>query len=596
MNGNMPNSVTQSALNASWARCAKTYNLKRDAARPILRLQSSEVAPRLEALTELTGGRQGIFRQLASVAAGAGHCLVITDADGILVRLESKDAEASWNGIALGSVWDERVAGTNGVSMALSEGQAFTVSGQDHYYAQLTNFACSAVPLRDAHDQIIGVANLSSVGRGNPSETLFAQQVLRVAASRLQTTLFEQTFKDSTVVSFSAPGRKELFKEAERVAVDDAGFITGATSSAHHVSGKTSRDAIIGERFDAVFGADINGLNCAPERVMSVRRDDGPMLDVWVRMPPKNARSVPGWTPKPKAKLRRQNAPSLQDLAAGSSVMRGIFERVQTSFEHGVPILIEGETGTGKTALISALATQAFRAVTIDCASVDDTSQDRAYIQSLLQQARMVDDGGSVRSVLIFDNINEMPVFGQTGLRAVLNDFEMVYGESRGPRIIATSKKALRTFVDTDVFRDDLYFLMAGSRVTLPPLRSREQLDTLAEALARSMAGPKATLSDEAKSAIRAHDWPGNIRELKAVLQQALMYGDGARIGALDLFPQQTPVMVTRSSPALLSEEQLILEALQSTRWNVSKAARLLGMSRATINRKMKALGISRPA
>lgn len=73
MTANEAQGLTKSALNASWDRCANTYGLQRDVASPILRLQFNEVAPRLEALTEQTGGRQGILRQLASVITGGGH-------------------------------------------------------------------------------------------------------------------------------------------------------------------------------------------------------------------------------------------------------------------------------------------------------------------------------------------------------------------------------------------------------------------------------------------------------------------------------------------------------------------------------------------
>ncbi|MEL7098753.1 MAG: hypothetical protein AAGM84_07990 [Pseudomonadota bacterium] len=113
---------TRAALQSSWERCAHAHKLNPEAETPILRLQKSEVAPRREALIEQVGGHQGIFRKLAEIAADIGQCLVITDKDGVFARHDVKGAEDEWNGITLGSVWDERVAGTNAVSMALAEG------------------------------------------------------------------------------------------------------------------------------------------------------------------------------------------------------------------------------------------------------------------------------------------------------------------------------------------------------------------------------------------------------------------------------------------------------------------------------------------
>lgn len=95
-----------SAISASRTRCQQVHNLERGASRPILRLQSSEIAPRLDSLCERTNGSHGIFQELADAVTGAGHCLAVSDENGILVRLDSQgstNGNGDWNGIALGS-------------------------------------------------------------------------------------------------------------------------------------------------------------------------------------------------------------------------------------------------------------------------------------------------------------------------------------------------------------------------------------------------------------------------------------------------------------------------------------------------------------
>ncbi|MEM7044175.1 MAG: hypothetical protein AAF543_15305, partial [Pseudomonadota bacterium] len=152
----------------------------RETAYPILRLQSSEVTPRSEEMVERIGGHRGIFRQLAEIALNAGQCLVLSDTDRILVRVESKDNDQSLferYGIALGSCWNEKVAGTNGVAIAMAQSQAFTVCGADHYFSKLHQFACTAVPLIDAENRMIGAINLAGMDRGNAAEYVFAQNL-----------------------------------------------------------------------------------------------------------------------------------------------------------------------------------------------------------------------------------------------------------------------------------------------------------------------------------------------------------------------------------------------------------------------------------
>ncbi len=603
MNGLNERANPKDAISSSWSRCERDYNLSRTATHPILKLQSTEVAPRLEAMNEKTGGRHGIFRKLAEVATGAGHCLVITDNEGILVRLESKDAGPEWNGISLGSVWDERVAGTNGVSMALAEGKSFTVRGCDHYYAKLQSFACTAVPLRDADNTIIGVANLSSIDRGNQNTAVFAQQLLKAAASRLQHTLFERTFKDQAIVSVAVPGRREFVRGNELVAVDEKGTILGTTKDTHLIAGLHSNADLKGKPFDAVFGADLESLERVPGRMVSVRRDRGPLLDLWTRTPVQKTKFFAGWKPAKTGPLqRRRLPPSIKDLATGSIAFAALCERAQNTLSYRLPLLIDGETGTGKSTLVSGLIGAATQTVVIDCASLEETVEDRAYVRAIMQQVRFAGTVGpdeAPGTALVFDNIDEMPTYVQSALRNLMDEIDKSNGDSQQrPLIIGTCRRPLLQAVASGAFRDDLYFMLAGAVITLPPLRTREGSIEIAKNLASALAGGDIFLTTDAQQAIASYDWPGNVWELRAVLQQALINGNGARISALDL---GVSCKTNAASPALVSqppasdEKQMVLDALHGARWNVSKAARVLGIGRATIHRKMKTYQINRP-
>ncbi|WP_168798021.1 sigma-54-dependent Fis family transcriptional regulator [Pacificoceanicola onchidii] len=519
---------------------------------------------------------------------------MVTDKDGVLVRLEGQGDDTEWNGIALGSIWDERVAGTNGVSMALSVGQEVTVRGKEHFYARLQRYSCSGVPLRNASNEVIGVASLSSLDRGLPGDGLFAQQLLSAAASRVQQTLFLRDFKDAAIVSVAMPGRRELIKGAELVAVDDQGVILGATSAAHLLSGVEAHSDLTGQSFAQVFGTDLGSLDRVPGRVVSVRRDKGPLLDLWTRTPMENAKSFPGFRPKSDPPKRRNLPSTYKDLAVGSQTMAALCERAQNSFDHGVPMLIEGETGTGKSMLVKLLLASCRNTVTVDCASLSDTYDDRGYIHSLIEQAHIA-GGLDQATALVFDNVNEMPSYAQNAFRSLLEEAER--GTDHPVRILSTSRKPLREAVLSGAFRDDVYYLLSGMSLVLPPVRAREKPDVLARAVAAVLAEQSVDFHADALQAIADYDWPGNVREMRNVLRQALLQGDGKHISALDLAIVHTESTGPRKLAKLhaCDEEALILDALQSASWNVSRAARTLGMGRATIHRKMKAFGISRP-
>jgi len=591
-------------ISASWVRCEREHKLDRDAVRPVMRLQSSEVAPRLEQITARTGGRQGFFRQLASVVGDGNRCLVVTDEEGVLVRLENAGGQdaGDWNGIALGSCWDERIAGTNGVSMALRVGRAFTVSGADHFYRQLQAFTCTGTPIFDAIGALVGSMNLVTFDRGNTADHHVAQEFLSTAAERIQRRLFEQHFSDSLLVTVSSAVPGEPLGGDGLVAVDEAGIILGATNCVSRLFEHNAHNVLNGQPFQAVFDLESEALAKVPERVLSMPKPEGTVISVSARLPGRARRmyQVPA-EPRPARRGRRLQ-PSLHHLATGCKIMAACSAEAQTLFQAGTSLLIEGETGTGKTSLIAALAGDA-PLLQVDCAVLCDDVANTDVLRSALTQARifsLASNAARDRPTVVFDNIHEMPPRAQSKLRGLLDVLE---SDVCRPRLVAVSRPPLMQCLKNGDFRDDLYYRIADARVALPPLRDREQIEVLSEVLATRIAGRRITLSDTAVALIRAHAFPGNVRELRAALEQALTTMAGDVVTPVDL--RLTSIVKAESAhvggdthaATLPYDDGLRLrDALVSSGWNVTEAARRLGMSRATINRKIKHHGLVRPA
>ncbi|SFR18607.1 sigma-54-dependent Fis family transcriptional regulator [Poseidonocella sedimentorum] len=605
-----PDAPTREAIAASWERCERQHKLARDAAHPILRLQTSEIAPRLAHITERTGGRQGFFRQLAAVTGDGKRCLVVTDAEGVLVRLESADPDRTaeeWNGIALGSCWDERIAGTNGVSMALRTGRAITIRGADHFYARLKPFACTGAPILDADGALVGSVNLVTYDLGAAAEHHFARQFLETAADRIQRRLFEQHFAQSMLISVSAGAEGQPLSGTGLIAVDEAGIILGATAAVARIAGDRARGPLTGQAFQAVFDLESDALAKVPERVLSMPMARGAMMTFSAVLPQRDGAVSRG--PRPAAAPRRRRLPpSLRDLAVGCKLMAARCAEAEMLFRAGVPFLIDGETGTGKSALIAALAGAA-PVLKLDCATMGDTSADTDILRAVLSQARvlaLLPRSAQERVSVLLDNIAEMPREAQAELRRQLDELEAERGGAEGAplRVVGLSRRPLADAVAEGLFRDDLYYLLAGAQVSLPPLRARRQPEVLAQVLATKLAGRRIDLSDEAAALIRAHLFPGNLRELRAALARALLSASGDRLTPVDFGPTSivaggavAAAAATDPAPMLSYDEPTrIRDALTSSGWNVSEAARRLGMSRATINRKIKRHGLSRPS
>ena len=609
----------RSAISASWKRCKLKHRLARDTTHPILRLQASEVRPRSEELVERAGGRLGIFRQVADVAVRAGHCFSIADADGILVRREGKAAEQSdyeSNGIALGSCWDERLAGTNGVSMALDHDRPFTVRGNEHFFSRFTPFACTGATLRDAVNEKIGVVNLAIVDRRNAADYRFAEQLLGAAAARIQRVLFERRFSDKMLVTISQKSIADALCGGELVAVDESGLILGSTTAAHRLIGLAGPMDLIGQSFEDVFGIDTPALDRAPEHAPYLRSANGSL--VRLSRQPKTTKPYLGQRlPAPEGQSSPgPGAVSIQQLSSGSATIADLCARAQEYLARRLPFIVQGASGSGKTSLVKALHGNAERAprkaIIVDCSVLRPNERGRAEIEAIFDQARLVGLRGSVDprpTSLIFDNVHEMPGFAQGLLRVFLQEQETVreavgtLAESTSIAVIATTRVPLVQEVRAGRFREDLYYLLANTIIALPRLQLHEALDVLTNSLAARIAGRSVEIAPEAMAAIRSHSWPGNVRELRSALQQAILGGDGRRISLMDLktstmFDQGVLLAAAHQSlrDVPYSERNEILDALIGASWNVSQAARRLGIGRATIHRKMNKYNISRPS
>jgi transcriptional regulator with PAS, ATPase and Fis domain len=206
---------------------------------------------------------------------------------------------------------------------------------------------------------------------------------------------------------------------------------------------------------------------------------------------------------------------------------------------------------------------------------------------------------------LFLDEISELPLAAQAKLLRILegHPFLPVGGThdlSVDVRVIAATNRDVKELVRSKRFRQDLYFRLSVFELVIPPLRDREgDLELLLEHFFnhfRKLHGrPRLTLSPAARQRLLAYEWPGNVRQLRNVIDSAVLLAEGDTIQSDDLGIQSVPI---GDRPATLKiadwERMLIQDALAKTRGRVPEAARLLGIGRATLYRKIDDYGISR--
>ncbi len=273
-----------------------------------------------------------------------------------------------------------------------------------------------------------------------------------------------------------------------------------------------------------------------------------------------------------------------------------------------VPVLIEGESGTGKELLATAIRNFSFRAdkpfLKLNCAAIPEAlleSELFGYKKGAFTDAKTdkpglfsIADGGT----LFLDEIAEIPINLQAKLLRAIETGEIIpVGASRPEevdvRIIAATNQNLQHLVQEGKFRKDLFYRLNVVYLKIPPLRERkEDIPYLVQHFIEKFNLLKKKqvqgLTDRAMKLLLAYDFPGNVRELKNIIERAFIFVDSGLIDVQHL-PEH---LHSQNLKKEMDERSKILEALEKAKWNRKKAAELLSIDRTTLWRKMKKYGL----
>ncbi|MGH7336703.1 MAG: sigma-54 interaction domain-containing protein, partial [Myxococcota bacterium] len=318
--------------------------------------------------------------------------------------------------------------------------------------------------------------------------------------------------------------------------------------------------------------------------------------------------------------LRDLPAPSPPAESAGSSPFTGesvalgeVVERLRRFAASELPVLIQGENGTGKELAAAEIHRASARRkgpwVPVNCAGLSET----LLLSELFGHARGAFTGAERERAGVFesgrggtvflDEIGDLPLAAQGSLLRVLQEKEIRrLGESLprkvDARIVAATNRDLATMVEQGKFRQDLYFRLKVATLTLPPLRERSGdililAERFLEALRRHR--PELKLTPDARRALVAHAWPGNVRELKHALEAAAALSDDGRIGPAQLdLEAAAPAGGEGDYHRQLEEfrKRLIARALQASEGSLAGAARQLGVTRQFLSQFVRKFGL----
>jgi two-component system response regulator HydG len=316
--------------------------------------------------------------------------------------------------------------------------------------------------------------------------------------------------------------------------------------------------------------------------------------------------------------LREQlrTRPGFGGLIGVSAKMQRVYKMLEKVSQHNYPVLILGESGTGKELVARSIhflgARQNKPFVPVDCSGLVPTlieSELFGYVKGAFTGAQHsrsglfeTANGGTV----FLDEIGDLPVDLQAKLLRALQEREIrpVGATDRvriDVRIIAATNRDLESAIRTGAFRQDLYFRLNVVQVKLPPLRERKSdIPLLVNFFLEKFSDPQRpirTISEDAMRRLMAYDWPGNVRELENAVERAVALGSGPILHIADLPSslQEGPSDKMLESNELTTLDQMerraILRALRETNGDKLAAARLLGIGKTTLYRKLKQYG-----
>ena len=583
----------------------------------------------------------------------SGSLVVLANARGLLLHsLGDADFLGRAERVSLrpGALWHESDRGTNAIGTCLAESRAVVIHGAEHYLERNGFLTCSAAPVFGPRGQLRGVLDISGDHRGHHPHT-FA--LVRSAARMIEDRLFHARHAGDRILRLH-PLAEGLGGVGEGlVALSEDGWVVGANTLAQQWL------ALPAERIGACTLEQLTGTGLGlwpPGRVrvlqgpqgaqiLHARLDGHERVVIQSRASALNpleshslgSRPVTRTCPPPDQECQKTQARATTGQGGACDPrVADAFSRARRVQAQGIAVLVQGESGTGKEVLARRLHEEGPRAgkpfVAVNCAALPEQLIEAelfGYVGGAFTGARREGSPGRIREAhggtLFLDEIGDMPLALQARLLRVLQDKAVVPVGGSQPvpvdfQLVSATHRRLKDAIASGSFREDLYYRLNGLSVTLPPLRERQDIDALLQEMLASIATDMGRPTIDGVhpgllAALRQHAWPGNLRQLHALLRTAcaLLPADARDLDWSHLpedmaeelhgtHGDEPPRPSRAPAPTAPWQEdrsagetnlrrlssQAIRQVVDATQGNMSEAARRLGISRNTLYRRLR--------
>tara|TARA_B100002049_G_scaffold237068_1_gene225951 strand:+ start:7626 stop:9647 length:2022 start_codon:yes stop_codon:yes gene_type:complete len=586
------------AIRDSWRRCRSAGlgcderpRVRRVSARRLERLYAATADVRSLALAEM--------RLLHDQLGARGFTLTLADPDSVILDcLPSDDHSVSSAGeLAPGYCWLEDTHGTNAVGTAAAAGRVVVVAGADHYLETYRGLVCIATPIFGADGELRAIIDATAETAVDSHALAYTLGLMQMAGGHVQTELFRQRHHDAHVVMLDMKAGPAT-QSAIALAFEPDGRLRATSAGARQLFAHALM--VPGTDFSALFRQSLDTLVDTirpPAGFVELVDHDGHWLTATLYLCQSPA---PADSPAAAAGQAR--------YIADDADIKAALELAGRASRYRVPVLIEGETGTGKEQAARHVHSASQRVgefVAVNCAGLPAELIEAelfGHAPGAYTGARAEGGRGLVRQAdggtLFLDEIGDMPHRLQAHLLRLIDTWDVRpvgsdVSQTVDVQLVTATHRDLDAAVEAGSFRADLLHRIRVARVSLAPLRARSDCRAIAQALLAGVDDSK-TLSADALAALAAHDWPGNIRELRNVITQLVLATPAQTIPADAVHaclhscaPCGAPGSRATARQAIGDDD--VREAVAAEAGNIAAAARRLGVSRTTVYKHLSA-------
>ncbi|WP_312875721.1 sigma-54-dependent Fis family transcriptional regulator [Paenibacillus planticolens] len=581
----MENNFLSEAAAASWKRCHEFGLMPTDPIDDDI-LSGNHMQSLLKQNKQTIQFTEQIFEHLHADIKRSGQMALLIDAEGTIIHTAG-DIDFSRRALAVqlqvGANWAENRKGTNAIGVALAERKPVRVHAEEHYFNSNHFLTCASAPVFNTIGELIGIVNISGKQEHYHAYTY---TLACLAAQSLQNKILLEESKKEHLITLRELEHSSLHHPLPLLSLSRDNRILRANHAAMRILGSDA----IGKAFPKLDGFAVETIHNEHQKLwqsVSIRRTTGD----------------------------GQHLYAFKDIVGACPTFVQKKELAQRAAGSDFPVLLLGESGVGKELFAQSIHTASARSaepfIAINCSAIPDSlveSELFGYARGAFTGANKDGSIGKFeaahKGTIFLDEIGDMPLRAQAALLRVLQEGIITpVGSAKSKavnlRVIAATNKDLAAEVKAGTFRADLYYRLKGIPITLPALRERSDLLTLALHLLQKHAPHSAVFTEAAKHKLLAYSWPGNIRELSGILMQAVFLAGDRPIDAEHLMFETADESDREASgsdrPLTLKEAEIraIRMALTASEWNLSKAAARLKIGRTTLYRKIEEYGIT---